>query len=173
MLYTRKGDGGSTGLFGTRERVPKDHPQLEALGSLDELNSFIGLCKAYVRNHHKEHANELAVVQEVLFIAQAQVAGSTMRVTSAHVSELEADIDAIETTIEKPSSFVVPGATVLSALFDYARTVARRTERTLVRLHPPDAADLRAYLNRLSSLFYALARHDAQASGSAENAPTY
>ena len=68
MLYTRKGDGGSTGLFGTKERVTKDHTLIEALGSLDELNSLIGLCKAYARENDERTANELEQVQEVLFI---------------------------------------------------------------------------------------------------------
>lgn len=173
MLYTRKGDGGSTGLFGTKERVSKDHPLLEALGSLDELNSLTGLCKAYVREDNKKNADALEQVQEVLFIAQAQLAGSTMRVTSKHVGTLEAGIDAMETTIEKPTSFVVPGATVLSALFDFARTVTRRTERAVVRAHLEDSTELQAYLNRLSSFFYALARCDAQTSGKSEKSPTY
>lgn len=173
MLYTRKGDGGNTGLFGTKERVSKDHPLLEALGSLDELNSLTGLCKAYVGEHNKETADELEQVQEVLFIAQAQLAGSAMCVTSKHVNALETVIDAIETTIKKPTSFVVPGATMLSALFDFARTVTRRTERAVVRAHIGASTELQAYLNRLSSFFYALARHDVQTSGKTEKSPTY
>lgn len=173
MLYTRKGDNGTSGLFGTKERVSKDHPLFEALGSIDELNSLTGLCKAYVHEHNKETADELERVQEVLFIAQAQLAGSTMRVTNTHVNAVETVIDAIEMTIEKPTSFVVPGATMLSALFDFARTVTRRTERAVVRAHLEDSTDLHAFLNRLSSLFYALARHDAQMSGKAEKSPTY
>ena len=173
MLYTRKGDNGNTGLFGTKERVSKDHPLLEALGSLDELNSLTGLCKAYVREDNKETADELEKVQEVLFIAQAELAGSTVRVTSTHIDALETIIDAIETTIEKPTSFVVPGATTLSALFDFARTVTRRTERAVVRAHLEDSTELQAYLNRLSSFFYALARCDAQTSGKREKSPTY
>lgn len=173
MLYTRKGDGGNTGLFGTKERVSKDHPLLEALGSVDELNSLVGLCKAYVHEHNERTTDELEQVQEVLFIAQAQLAGSAMCVTSKHVDALEASINAIETTIVKPTSFVVPGATILSALFDFARTVTRRIERTVVRAHLGDSTELKAYLNRLSSFFYALARHAAQTSGTAEKPPTY
>lgn len=173
MLYTRKGDSGSTGLFGTKERVSKDHPLLEALGSVDELNSLTGLCKAYAREHNERTADELERAQEVLFIAQAQLAGSSMCVTSMHVDALEASINAIETTIVKPTSFVVPGATILSALFDFARTVTRRTERAVVRARIEASTDLQAYLNRLSSYFYALARHTAQTSGIAEKPPTY
>lgn len=173
MLYTRKGDSGSTGLFGIKERVSKDHPLFEALGSIDELNSLTGLCKAYVREHNEQIADELEQVQEVLFIAQAQLAGSLMRVTSTHVDTLEVVIDALEATIQKPTSFVVPGATILSALFDFARTVTRRTERAVVRAHIGASTELQAYLNRLSSFFYALARHATQTSGRAEKPPTY
>lgn len=173
MLYTRKGDGGNTGLFGTKERVPKDDPLFEALGSIDELNSLTGLCRAHAHEHSEETAEELAQAQEVLFIAQAQIAGSTMRVTDSHVGALEEVIDRIEATIQKPTSFVVPGATMLSALFDFARTVARRTERAVVRARIKDAVELHAYLNRLSSFFYALARQAAQTDGRAEKPPTY
>jgi cob(I)alamin adenosyltransferase len=173
MLYTRTGDSGNTGLFGTKERVSKDHPLLEALGSIDEINSLTGLCKAYAREHNERTADELEQVQEVLFIAQAQLAGSLMRVTSTHVDALEASINAIETTIVKPTSFVVPGATILSALFDFARTVTRRTERAVVRAHLETSTELQTYLNRLSSFFYALARHAAQTRGRAEKPPTY
>lgn len=173
MLYTRKGDSGSTGLFGTKEHVSKGHLLLEALGSVDELNSLVGLCKAYVHEHNERTADELEQVQEVLFIVQAQLAGSLMRVTSTHVDTLEASINAIETTIVKPTSFVVPGATIPSALFDFVRTVTRRTERAVVRAHLGTSTELKAYLNRLSSFFYALARHAAQTSGTAEKPPTY
>lgn len=173
MLYTRKGDNGNTGLFGTKECVSKDHSLLEALGTLDELNSLTGLCKAYIRNHNKETADELEQVQEVLFIAQAHLAGSLKRITGTQVETLEAVIDAIETTIEKPTAFVVPGATAHSALFDFTRAVTRRAERAVVRAHIEDSIELKAYLNRLSSFFYALARRDAQAHGEVEKSPTY
>lgn len=179
MLYTRKGDGGTTGLFGTKERMPKNHPVFDALGSVDELNSFVGFCRAYAReNHHSAHGyfvDQLDLVQEALFIVQAELAGAEKHIIQAHVDSLEATIGEIEEAIEKPTSFVVPGATVLSALFDYARTVSRRTERAVVEVRGDDGStkELRAYLNRLSSFFYALARYAAQIEKVKERIPTY
>lgn len=177
MWYTRKGDGGTTGLFGTKERMPKDHPLFEALGSVDELNSLIGLCSAYVRecNDHAITLNRLGQAQEGLFLVQAELAGADKRINQTHVDVLETLIGDIEGCIEKPKSFVVPGATVLSALFDYTRTVSRRAERCVLRAQNTKeiSAEMRSYLNRLSSLFYALARYVAQTSGVAERPPTY
>ncbi len=177
MLYTRKGDGGTTGLFGTKERMPKDHPLFEALGSVDELNSLIGLCGAYVRecNDHALTLNGLDQAQEGLFLVQAELAGADKRISQAHVQVLEGLIGDIEERIERPKSFVVPGATMLSALFDYTRTVSRRTERSVLRAQNTKeiSPEMRSYLNRLSSLFYALARYAAQTSGVTERPPTY
>ncbi len=179
MLYTRKGDGGKTGLFGIKERMPKDHPVFDALGTVDELNSFVGLCRAHAREHgHDENSfivSELYRVQEALFIVQAELAGAEKHINQAHVDSLEATIGKIELTIEKPTSFIVPGATVLSALFDCARTISRRTERAVVKALEDEesAKELRAYLNRLSSFFYALARHAAHIENMGERAPTY
>ena len=176
MLYTRKGDDGESGLFGTKKRLPKDCSVFEALGSVDELNSLIGMCKAYMRERGDDRiSSELHWVQEALFVAQAELAGAEKHIVQTHVDALETAIGNIETSIEKPTSFIVPGATVVSALFDYARTVARRTERAVLRsqVNPEVGAELRAYLNRLSSFFYALARHAAQTNGAAEKPPTY
>jgi ATP:cob(I)alamin adenosyltransferase len=171
MLYTRKGDGGETGLYGTTERYPKDDPLFDALGSIDELNSLIGFCRA----HEPEDDDSLRAVQEALFIAQAQLAGADKRITQEHVRALEAAILACEALIEKPTSFVIPGATVRSARFDYTRAVSRRAERAVVHAcaTTASAADLLAYLNRVSSFFYALARQAAQAEEAKEPQPTY
>ena len=178
MLYTRNGDEGNTGLYGTSERIPKDHPIFEALGSIDELNALTGLCGAYLREHNHgtpDYAGELCGVQEALFIAQAQLAGADKCITQKHIDIIERAVADIETNIQKPTSFIIPGATVLSALFDCARTIARRTERAVVnaQVDRGQSKELRAYLNRLSSFFYALARDAAQRANIAEHAPTY
>ncbi len=171
MLYTRKGDAGETELYGTTERYPKDDPLFDALGSIDELNSLIGFCRA----HEPEDDASLRAVQEALFIAQAQLAGADKHVTKEHVRALEDAIHTCEASIEKPTSFVIPGATVRSARFDYARAVSRRTERAVVHAcaASPSATDLLAYLNRISSFFYALARQTAQAEEAKEPKPAY
>jgi cob(I)alamin adenosyltransferase len=177
MLYTRKGDGGTSGLFGTKQRLPKDSPVYQALGALDELNSLLGVCRAKARGvqHHEgvDIPKEVERVQQILFIAQAELAGAEKNVTQKHVDELEASIAAIEALIQNPHSFVIPGATELSALFDVARAVSRRAERTVVsaKEHRPVSATTGAYLNRMSSFLYALARYTAGTG--TELSPTY
>ena len=177
MLYTRKGDSGTSGLFGTKERFSKDSRIYETLGTLDELNSLLGMCRAKAAGaeDRSDVAMEIVRVQEALFIAQAELAGAAKAITQDHVDALEATIDRIEHVIENPHAFVIPGATELSALLDYTRAVCRRAERTAVgvlRERPlPSASG--AYLNRLSSLLYVLARYTAKQEGRAELSPHY
>lgn len=178
MLYTRTGDAGESGLFGTKERFPKDSPIYEALGTLDELNSHCGLARAKAARAggSVDIADLLHTVQEHLFILQAQYAGSDKAITQMHVDWLEEGTDALERAVGNPQSFVVPGANELSAELDVARSVARRAERALIRTKGVReiAPQAYAYLNRLSSLLYALARAAAHTeNGEAEEHPTY
>ena len=176
MLYTRKGDGGTSGSFGTKERRAKTDPLFEALGSLDEANSLLGICKSKVRKVHKVY-KILEQIQQDLFIIQAEVAGADKHITEEKVKWLEEKVDAIEKTLPPITTFFVSGATEAGAWLDYARAVARRTEREVLRSlgevgpHLPD--NTRAYLNRLSSLLYALARQENQRRGKMEQSPKY
>ena len=174
MLYTRKGDTGTSGLYGTKERVPKNSAVYEALGGVDELNSLLGLCRASAEAQN-EIARVLLEAQERLFILQAELAGSGKVISPADVLGLEDDIALFETRIRNPHAFVIPGATVLSGMLDYARAVARRVERVVVGLSAPRAAAAaaRSYLNRLSSLLYVLARYAATLKGVKEASPHY
>lgn len=175
MLYTRKGDKGMSGLFGTKKRFPKDSAVYEALGSVDELNSLLGLCYAHARSQRQlAIQKELRATQEVLFIVQAELAGSQKRVLQSHVATLEQRIDEIEGLFQNPHSFVIAGATELSALLDYTRAVARRSERAVVRTGEKfSSRETRTYLNRLSSLLYALARYAAHGAQAPETVPSY
>lgn len=177
VLYTRKGDNGMSGLFGTKERFPKNSPIYEALGAVDELNSLFGLCRAR-SNKLKgrfDIAREILKVQECLFVIQAELAGAEKYITQTHIDNLESSIEQIEKRIENPHAFVIPGTTELSALYDYARAVARRVERSVIDVRqlqnicPPTLA----YLNRLSSFLYALARYSAAEEGAKELSPSY
>jgi cob(I)alamin adenosyltransferase len=175
MLYTRRGDGGTSTLFGQSGRLPKDSPIYDALGSLDELNSLLGLCRARAKEVRGaiDVPKELLTVQQTLFIAQAECAGAQQHVTQAHVDALEASIAEIEKVIEAPHGFVIAGINELSGSLDFARAVSRRAERAVVHASSehPVSAELRAYLNRLSSLLYALARYAAK--GEDELSPDY
>mgnify|MGYP001560938943 FL=1 len=177
MLYTRKGDDGTSGLFNTKERFPKNSPIYEALGALDELNSLLGVCRAYSGSKSGEVnvALEVKNVQECLFIVQAELAGASKSMLPTHTEKLELTIGKIETLIENRHTFVIPGSTKLSALFDYVRAVSRRTERAVldVRAIRNISIPTRTYLNRLSSFLYALARYAAVVENAEESSPSY
>lgn len=182
MLYTRKGDNGTSGLFGTKDRLPKDSPIYDALGTLDELNSLLGLCRSSATTFGKLPAGisaevlpELLKVQECLFVIQAELAGAKKSIAQEQVDGLEKTIDCIERMIPAPHAFVIPGTTLISAWCDYARTVARRAERVVISAQPIRTLSVStmAYLNRLSSLLYSLARYSSALEKSAELSPSY
>ena len=186
MLYTGKGDKGETNLFSSKpgERLSKTNPVFEALGTMDELNSLLGLC----RSRSKDVAFNLEgkvisaagifrEFQEALFIVQAQLAGADKHLGEFAVRKLEALIRAIEKEIPPVAEFRVAGEVELGAWCDFARALARRAERALLNYAEknPEAVSesARKYLNRLSSALYALARLIAHQRGAQEKPPTY
>lgn len=176
MYYTGKGDGGTTTLFGSKERISKQDPVFAALGSIDELNSWIGLCSVKARQDADPEIKEkiftiLKSLQEKLFIVQAQLAGAEKQITAEHVAELETTINSIAEILIPRKSFVVPGGSELSAMLDVARTWARRAERFTLPTNPPDP--LKAFLNRLSSIMYILARRTNDLKEIKEKGPAY
>lgn len=178
MPYTRKGDNGMSGLFGTNERFKKDSDCYESLGTLDELNCLLGLCRNYAKQQHMKEIDmpkEIKNIQEHLFIIQAELAGSDKSLQENSVLNAEHLIDSIEKLMIPQRTFIIPGETKLSAWFDYARTVSRRAERNVIRLHRirPTSIIVRAYLNRLSSLLYAFARFACAYEKVHEDAPSY
>jgi cob(I)alamin adenosyltransferase len=188
MLYTGKGDGGTTKTFGpNQERISKASELPEALGTLDELNSFIGLAKVWARSAQdtgvlvgkKSYATSalLRDVQENLFIVQAEVAGAPKKIGKRKVTQAEVIINTIEGELPPITSFSIAGGTELSAVLDVARTLSRRAERRVVGVHEQGMRKMSphtlAYLNRLSSLLFALARLTNKQSGVAEEAPLY
>ena len=187
MLFTGKGDKGDTYFFGSNDRYLKSSLQAEALGSLDEINSLLGLCKARAKSLESPGRfggkkkkstgipNVLERVQEDLFIIQAELAGSPNKISKKHTALLEDIINRIEKELPPIKTFFLPGGTELGALLDYARTVARRSERAVVRYSQTRSISTEAlsYLNRLSSLLYALARIVNYKAGVREKPPKY
>ncbi len=188
MLYTRKGDTGTTKTFGCcDQRISKSSAVAEALGALDEVNSFLGVIKVNplapttTVPGGADAAFALAYVidevQQNLFIVQAEVAGADKHIDATKVRGTEAMIDAIEAELPPITSFFVSGGTELAAKLDFARTLARRAERRVVGVADEGTVtvgkDTLAYLNRLSSLLYALARQVNHKSGITEEPPTY
>jgi cob(I)alamin adenosyltransferase len=178
MLYTRKGDKGTSGLFETKKRFPKSNAIYEALGMVDELNSLLGVCRAcfnIVPLEKFDVAHEMLKIQQHLFIVQAELAGAQKSISQAQVDELENVVGLLEDKIKKPQGFVIPGATESSARCDYARAVSRRVERAVVNMQSEKkvSSATAAYLNRLSSFLYALARYAAAEEKVKELSPSY
>ncbi len=177
MLYTGKGDGGTTKAFDTPsgQRISKASELPEALGSLDELNAFIGFVK--MRCAEPRIAELLRDVQEMLFIVQAQTAGADKKLPDDAVSHVEEWVNAIEKEISPLKGFSIAGGTELSAMLDVARTLARRVERRIVGVKEAGLREFPSltmqYMNRLSSLFFALARFANHLAGVKEENPHY
>ncbi len=176
MLYTRTGDDGTTTLNNGTERLPKDNAVCEALGTLEELNALLGVCRASCLYEEPLPLRQIVrTVQETLFSMHAMLAGAETSIGKAHVLKLEEDIAILEAHMQPVRSVVIPGSTLLSAQFDHARAVCRRAERRVVALSytTPYPEELVMYLNRASSLLYALARHTATMHGAPELKPSY
>lgn len=180
MLYTGKGDKGTTKTLNTPERIPKDSAVIGALGAVDELNTWLGYCRVKFSQgnillNNKPVADILLAVQENLFIIQGELAGADLKIIPEKITELETTINQIETKLAPIKSFIIPGGTEIAAMCDFGRTIARRAEREIVALmNDGKISDtMLAYANRLSSLLYALARYTNQSESITEQAPSY
>ncbi|OHA21830.1 MAG: ATP:cob(I)alamin adenosyltransferase [Candidatus Taylorbacteria bacterium RIFCSPHIGHO2_01_FULL_51_15] len=182
--YTAKGDAGTTRLLGSEERtrLSKADEIFDVLGGVDELNSFVGFSRAVAERSSFEGSKRaqfieaLQSLQEGLFILQAELGGGSKRLSKHNVAHLEHMIARFADEFPPIHSFVIPGATELSALLDVSRAVARRVERRYVRsvtLRGFDGAITTAYLNRVSSLLYVLARYVNHVHHVPESAPSY
>ena len=169
-IYTKTGDAGETGLYGG-QRVPKDHIRIDAYGTVDELNSHLGLLRAHIGECKSEElaalcAELLASVQSQLFTVGSQLATpdqtklSVEPIGDGEVSRLEAAIDALEEPLPALTSFILPAGPAVVAQCHVCRTVTRRAERCVVTLSRVAEVDPKViqYLNRLSDYFFTLSR---------------
>lgn len=163
MIYTKTGDEGKTSLVGG-SRVLKCDIRVEAYGTVDELNSHLGLLAAEVP--HEEVRIRLTRIQRTLFDIQTLLATEQPvqfglpQVTDAQAEELERLIDAVQAELPPLRSFVLPGGSVAAAQCHVARTVCRRAERCMVALAQQSPLDppLLKYVNRLSDYLFVLSR---------------
>lgn len=178
-IYTRTGDKGQTSLFGG-ERVTKTHHRVQAYGTLDELNSQLGVCVALARKENVSPTWMLQVQRDLFAlgswlaskeaserVAKGEEAFSGARTNRTHLDEkrihqLESDIDGWEATLAPMKTFILPGGSLLAAQVHIARTLCRRAERETVALKEsgevvPDFAI--QYLNRLADALFVYARH--------------
>ena len=174
-IYTKKGDDGSTGLLYGGNRISKADPRTDAYGTTDEAVSALGLARASIGSQTDRVEVRLAELilrlQRELFVVGAELATHVDRrprlaagislVTPGMVVALERDIDELETWVEQPKEFVVPGGSMTGAAIDLARTTVRRAERRCVALAAdgglPDSLVV-PYLNRLADLLFVMAR---------------
>jgi cob(I)alamin adenosyltransferase len=164
-IYTKTGDKGETSLIGGT-RVPKYHERIEAYGTLDELNSFIGYLRDQLTDIHLRDI--LLRIQENLFTAESELATDPEKelkrtlphLTELDVLELENEIDAMNLHLPDLSSFILPGGHPLVSLCHVCRTVCRRGERFIIKLASDMTVDeiLVKYINRLSDYLFVLAR---------------
>jgi cob(I)alamin adenosyltransferase len=158
-IYTRGGDRGETSL-GDGSRVSKLDPLLRAYGAVDELNSFVGWARVEVNDPRLERVqNELFDLGADLSVPYEE-GDEKLRVTQAQIEALERDCDDANETLEPLKSFVLPGGSEAAARLHLARVVCRRAERVALRTaeeRPVNPLAL-VYLNRLSDLFFILAR---------------
>jgi cob(I)alamin adenosyltransferase len=175
-IYTKKGDKGTTGLFGGM-RVYKDDIRVECIGTLDEANSTIGLLRAKLGNEHEWQSN-LHKIQKDMMDMMSHLArpSDTKKINTNPMPEdgaafCETWIDQLENAMTSPSDyFLLPGGNEISALCHVVRTQMRRGERKLVTLIKADEVHeaIPAYINRLSDLFFTLARAEMDKAGVAE-----
>lgn len=170
-VYTRKGDDGTTGLYGGG-RVPKDGPAPEAYGDVDEAQAALGVARSFAEPGG-ELDGILIGLERDLWVLMSELAtdpgnrhklkaGATL-VTAEMVEALERRIDEISERFELPKEFVVPGEDRVAAFLDLARTVVRRAERRSVAVQI-EGSQIGPYLNRLSDLVWTLARWQEGAS---------
>ncbi|WP_367388852.1 cob(I)yrinic acid a,c-diamide adenosyltransferase [Lewinella sp. LCG006] len=170
-IYTKTGDEGETGLFGG-QRVYKSNDRIEAYGTLDELNAFIGLLRDHLSG--EEEKLTLFTIQNRLFSLGAYLAtppkeGKEVRldILEEDVELLEKEMDRMDALLEPLRNFILPGGHPQVAYAHLCRTICRRAERQCVRLHLETPINTLAihYLNRLSDYFFILARHLSQQLG--------
>ena len=165
-VYTRTGDAGTTSLVGG-VRVPKDSARIEAYGTVDELNSYIGVLTAYPKCPPEERAL-LIFVQNKLFNIGAYLAtpgeNAETPVSFSDVERLEKSIDEMERMTTPVDQIILPGGCTLSAQAHVARTVARRAERRITAFISAEKASVSpvvmSFINRLSDWFYVFARYN-------------
>ncbi len=166
-IYTRTGDKGETGLVGGA-RVPKDSPRVQAYGDIDELNSVLGVVREHLSTLLKDPEIDslLEGLQMGLFTAGADLAArvetrnAVPRITKEMIDSLERTIDRFQEQLSPLKAFILPGGSASGALLHFARSVARRAERSIVSLSKTEKlnGNMIPYINRLSDLLFVVAR---------------
>lgn len=160
-IYTKKGDDGSTSLVGGK-RVPKTSIRIDAYGTIDELNTFIACLLEEINN--REDREFLLRTQSNLFSLGSYLASEvgfmSCNISDKEIEKIELQIDKIDALVPPLKNFILPGGCKSNALAHVCRTVCRRAERCIYKLHDLEEVEANAlkYVNRLSDYFFLLAR---------------
>lgn len=157
-IYTKKGDKGETGIFGSDKKISKSTLRISAIGAVDETNSALGASLAFSKDFSLKKT--IVGIQKDLFTLGSILAGSKLRFRSAKTKKLERIIDRLEGSLPVLKNFILPGGTKTASLLHLARSIARRAEREVVALSEVEEVNsqILIYLNRLSDLIFMLAR---------------
>jgi cob(I)alamin adenosyltransferase len=156
-IYTKKGDKGETSIFKKKSlKISKSSDIINTLGTLDELNSFLGVVRVFSGLYQKE----IIRIQTNLMTIASILAGSDLSFSDLETKKLENKIDQLEVQLPRLNNFIIPGGSKESALLNYSRTLTRRVEREIVGLSKKSKIDAKIlkYINRLSDYLFMLAR---------------
>jgi ATP:cob(I)alamin adenosyltransferase len=187
ILYTGFGDNGTTTLFDCKQgRISKSSILVEALGSVDELNAYLGIIKVYsgidkiiLKTGNKKilYGDIIEEIQQNLFIIQAELGGSVIYVSKKELIKIENIINQIGKILPPITSFTISGGSILSSGLDFARTLARKTERRVISASDEGSRIISgatiSYLNRLSSVLFAMSRYANYIHSIPESHPKY
>ncbi|MDE1853546.1 MAG: cob(I)yrinic acid a,c-diamide adenosyltransferase [Thaumarchaeota archaeon] len=174
MLYTRRGDKGDTSLYGSK-RVQKDDPRVEAYGTIDELNSVLGVVVSGSKD--RALASSLKEVQRLLFVAggdaacELDLSQSVPRISASDTARIEEMTDELLAKLPTLKNFILPGGTQTAAMLQVARSVCRRAERRILtasKSHEMNP-ELVPFFNRLSSYLFNLSRRANERAGKKED----
>jgi cob(I)alamin adenosyltransferase len=186
-LYTGFGDNGTTTLFDCQQgRISKSSILVEALGSVDELNAYLGIIKVYsdidkiilkISNKKILYKEIIEEIQQNLFVIQAEIGGSNMSVDKKELAKMENIINQIGKVLPPITSFTISGGSILSSGLDFARTLARKTERRVISASDEGSRIINpttiSYLNRLSTVLFAMSRYANYLFSIPESHPKY
>lgn len=187
ILYTGFGDQGTTTLYDCKQgRISKSSILVEALGSVDELNAYLGIIKVYadidklaLKSSNKKipYSKIIENIQQNLFIIQAELGGSKMSISSKELKKMEDIINQIGKILPPITSFTISGGSIISAGLDFARTLARKSERRIISVSDEGSRIIGkgtiSYMNRLSSMLFAMSRYSNYIFSIPENHPNY
>lgn len=187
ILYTGFGDNGTTTLFDCKQgRISKSAMLIEALGSVDELNAYLGIIKVYcnidkiilkIGTKNILYSQIIEEIQQNLFIIQAELGGSNMSIGKKELIKIENIVNQIGEILPPITSFTISGGSIISSGLDFARTLTRKSERRVISVADEGSRIINpstiSYMNRLSSVLFAMSRYVNYIFSITENHPNY